>query len=491
MEIKNTSVTKLAIDSSVNVSLENGTIPPGVSGPGAKYPVDAAGVSVFSPNDPYGPTYTPYLNVEQVLENYKIQIDGNWTGKIRPGDLIQLSRGTVDSDYTVQTVYANTLTDKTLLTFSVSRDSVSLLTPFVGSTGYPSVANDTRVELSRRVENPNTSTSLLRNFYVTLQDDKSRTDGFNATVYWDIDPSVSVTRIRWRSLPRNTTSSSLYFSVTTQGYYSRIPTATLISNTGRSGQVQLSGAVNSVAVASGGTGYSTAYAIASGGGGTGASFSVSISSGSISGINVTAGGTGYSSVPTIQVYGNGTGGSASVSVMRVTGATALQQGGNYLTGPTVSVDSTYLTGTVAVIGSTVSIANQGKIDYIRVVNGGTGYTGASVSISGGSSNATAVAEITGGVITNIRLTSQGYGYTASSVTITPTGASGSGASAIANIDLYSQWVYESPETSNKSKTISGLKYNIPYEIEILVSQDELFRGVLKYSDPLFFQYYKA
>jgi hypothetical protein len=491
MEIKNTSTVKLSIDTAVNVSLENGTIPSGVSGPGAKYPIDAAGVSIFDPNDLYGPTYSPYVNIEQVFDTYKVQINGDWTGKVRAGDVVQVSRGTLDGEYTVQTVYANSLTSKTLLSFSTTRDVVSLLTPFIGLTGYPSASSDVFLKLSRRVENPNTSSTLLRNFYVTLQDDKTRSDGFNATVYWDVDPSVAVTRIRWRSVPRSTVTSTLYFNVLTQGYYSQIPRATLISNTGRSGQVRLSGSVNTVSVATGGSGYSTAYAIASGGGGTGASFSVSLSGNSVSSIAVTTGGTGYTSVPTVTIYGNGSGASASVSVMRVNGASVAQQGGNYLTGPTVSVDSTYLVGAPVVIGSTVSIANMGRIDYVRVVDGGTGYTGASIGIAGGSVNATATAEITDGVITNIILNTSGYGYTASSVTITPSGLSGSGASAVANIDLYSQWVYESPETSSKSKTISGLKYNIPYEIEILVSQDELFRGVMKYSEPLFFQYYKA
>jgi hypothetical protein len=491
MEIKNTSVQKLAISTAVNVSVENGTIPAGVTSSGANYPINSSGISVLNPNDPYGPTYTPYINVENVYDTFKVRIDGDWSGKIKSGDPVQLVRGSIDNEYVIQSVYVNTVSSKSDLSFSVNRNAVALMTPFIGLTGYNSTASDVRLQLGRKIENPNSSTSLLRSFSVVLIDDKARTDGFNAIVSWDIDPSVSITKLRWRSTPRTSTVSTLYFSVTSDGYYTQIPSATLISNTGRSGKIQLAGQVNNALVATGGTGYTSAYALATGGGGTGASFSVAVSGGAISSVTVTSGGSGYTSVPALTIYGNGTGGSASVSVMRVNNVSVIQQGGGYLTGPTVSVDSTYLYSSPVVIGSTVSIANQGKIDYVRIVDGGTGYTGASVSIAGGTINATGKAEITNGVITNILLTSQGYGYTASTVTITPIGGSGSGASAIANTDLYSQWVYESPETSIKTKTISGLKYNIPYEIEILVSPDELFRGVLKYSDPLFFQYYKA
>jgi hypothetical protein len=76
------------------------------------------------------------------------------------------------------------------------------------------------------------------------------------------------------------------------------------------------------------------------------------------------------------------------------------------------------------------------------------------------------------------------------VSITPTGTGGTGAFAIANVDLYSQWVYESPLYTEKTFTLSGLKYNVPYEVEILVSPDKNFRGILNYSSPVSFFYLK-
>jgi hypothetical protein len=311
---------------------------------------------------------------------------------------------------------------------------------------------------------------------------------------WLVDPSISKTRIRWRSVPRNQNISQLSFNVTTTGLYSQVPTAEVTSTSGRMAEIQLTSTLTGVNLASGGTGYTTASVQLSGGGGTGAGLTYSISSGSITGLSLTTGGTGYTSLPTVVIMGNGTGASAEIDEVSVTGVTILQQGGNYLSVPTVTVDNTYQTGlTGAVIGVGLTILNGGRVDYIRVTDGGTGYTGASVSITGGTTDATATAEINDGTLSNIVLNTQGYGYgpTLPTVTITPTGTGGTGASAIANVDLYSAWVYEDPSNYDVfSKTINGFKYNVPYEIEILASEDENFRGLMRYGNLLSFQYYK-
>lgn len=494
MEIKITNSVSLELETKLNVSLQNGSIPSGLTSAGSKFPINTSGVSIYDPNDAYGPTYTPYIPVERVFQDYRVQIDGDWSGKIKPGDALQLSRGNINSEYYVQKVLLDAINTKTTISFSTYRSSVSLLTPFIGSTGYPGASNDTYLEPGRKLELTTGYSNLLRDFYLILRDDPDRVDSFTATAYWSLDPKASATRLRWRSEPRNTTVSTLSFTVTgALGIYTQMPAASLISNTGRSGVIQLKGRILGASIVTGGTGYTTAYALAVGGGGTGASFSVTRSGTTVTGINIVNGGTGYSSVPSIIIYGNGTGASARVATMRPNTVSVVQQGGGYLTGPTVSVDSTYRVGSInTIVSSQVSLTNTGRVDYIRILNGGSGYTGASVTITGGMVDATATAVVKDGSISNIILTSEGYGYTGAgaSVTITPSGASGSGAIAVANIDMYSSWVYEDPETTASSKTIYGLKYNIPYEIEILVSEDPNFRGVMKYGNTLNFQYYK-
>lgn len=251
-------------------------------------------------------------------------------------------------------------------------------------------------------------------------------DFFSLNVSWEIDPKVKATRLRWRSVPRNQNVSNVAYSVITQGIYSQIPTATVNSTSGRSAEIQLTG--------------------------------------------VTAG-----------------------SNILVTGVNVLQQGGNYLTAPTVTIDSTYQVGlTAAEVSTQLTLANKGRIDYIRVLNGGSGYTGASVSVSGSvlSDDATAEAIIVDGTIQNILVTYPGHGYIGATVSITPTGTGGTGAVATANVDLYSDWVYEDIMTTEKKKTITGFKTNVPYEIQIIASSDEHFRGLAHYSDSYTFEYTK-
>jgi len=492
------SCENVNLNTNQRFSLQNGTILPGITASGARFPLNSSGISIFDPNDYLGPTFSPFFPIQTITENFRVIIDGDWSGKVKPGDQVEILRGSISNEYTVQRsvlllgtggTYSN---PRTLLNFSTDRNSVNLLDPFIGTAGYTGSAPDTFITLSRKIENPNSSSSLLRDFSFRLYEDPRFSDSFLAEISWEIDPSVKATRLRWRSTPRVSFQSTLSFSVTTPGVYNTIPPATVISSTGRSAQVQLSGEIFLVSIDSGGSGYTTASIEAIGGGGTGASFSVTLSGGSLNNITIVSGGTGYTSVPTLSLTGDGTGGAVSVATMQVNSIDIVQQGGGYLSPPSIEIDNIYVV-TPGVFSSTLSLSNEGRIDYLRVVDGGSGYTGASVTITGSpySEDATATAQVQEGAVTNIVLTSRGYGYTASPVvTITPSGASGSGAIAVANVDLYSQWVYEDPLYTEKKFTIEGLKYNVPYEVEILVSPDEKFRGILSYSSPLSFLYLK-
>jgi hypothetical protein len=82
------------------------------------------------------------------------------------------------------------------------------------------------------------------------------------------------------------------------------------------------------------------------------------------------------------------------------------------------------------------VASLGQITYIKVTNGGSGYTQATVIVSGSGSGCTAVANITNGVIIGIAVTSSGGGYggigATANVTIT---GDGTGATAQASVGL--------------------------------------------------------
>jgi hypothetical protein len=75
-----------------------------------------------------------------------------------------------------------------------------------------------------------------------------------------------------------------------------------------------------------------------------------------------------------------------------------------------------------------SLNIKGDIYTIKVVNGGSGYTSATVVIDGNGTGATATATLSGGVVTGITVTNVGSNYNVAKVTIT---GNGTGATAVA------------------------------------------------------------
>jgi len=424
MSVRDTNTRRVNINREVRVPLQTGAIPSTASASTSKYPMNISDVIIDNPNDYLGATAYPLYPLLSISQDYKLEIAGDWNYKIKTGDPIEIKRGNIKNFYTTQNAIFDSTSNSTLVTLFSSREIASSLDSFIGASGYPQPSPDSLLLLNKRIENPNTRQNLVKSFDYRMN--PTTGESFSLNILWEIDPKVKVTKLRWRSIPRNENLSDVSYTVTTQGLYSQIPTAIVNSNTGRSAEIRLTG--------------------------------------------VTAG-----------------------SDILVTGVVIVQQGGNYLTAPDVVIDSTYQVGlTAASVTASLNLSNKGRVDYIRVLDGGSGYTGASVSISGSvlSDDAEATAIVTDGSIQNIIVTYPGHGYIGATVSITPTGTGGSGASAIANVDLYSEWVYEENLFTEKKKTIDGFKVNVPYEIQILASTDEHFRGLLSYSDSYNFQYNK-
>jgi hypothetical protein len=82
------------------------------------------------------------------------------------------------------------------------------------------------------------------------------------------------------------------------------------------------------------------------------------------------------------------------------------------------------------------LAVAGQIGFVKVTNGGSGYTTATVTITGSGTNAGGVAYIANGVVIGVSLASPGAGYggfgAAATVTIT---GDGQGATAVASVGL--------------------------------------------------------
>lgn len=145
---------------------------------------------------------------------------------------------------------------------------------------------------------------------------------------------------------------------------------------------------------------------------------------------VTANGKGYTNATVVFTGGNPTRPAVAQATL-VNGAvqalTLTDAGAGYTSAPTITI-----TGDGVGAGAVATIA-QG-VTALTIVNGGAGYTSApTVLISGGGgTGATAVAQITNGVVTGLVITNPGSGYT-SNPTVTLSGGGGGAATATAAI----------------------------------------------------------
>ena len=466
-------------------TVQTGSIPTGVTGSKAKYPVNSAEISINHDQQ------VLLIKPISITQDFTIGLTGDWSKKIRSGNSIQLQRGTIDSEYTVKTLKYLPSDDISTISLSHKRNVVNLFDPFIHSTGYDLPAIDTYIKLNRRVESPNNVSSLVKDFSVKLiqESDPLR---FSTKVSWLLDPKVSAAKLRWRSTPRVASQSNLLFDVVTPGEYKSVPKLNVVSVVGRKAEIEMSGYINTIDIVDNGSlspiGYSYANIEVVGGGGTGAAISANVTGGYIDSITINNAGTGYTSFPKLIVTGppGSTGAFLKINSINFDKVNTVQQGGNYLISPSITIDinPTDVVTHAQIIAYT-DLQNNGRIDYIRVTNGGSDYQDATVTITGGLNDAIAYPIITNGTITDIKVAYSGCGYDHSNIDISST--TGHDATAIGNVDLYSKWIYEDVNYLDKFIILEGFNYDIPYEIEILASEDEQFRGLIKYSNLTHFQ----
>lgn len=150
--------------------------------------------------------------------------------------------------------------------------------------------------------------------------------------------------------------------------------------------------------------------------------------GAVTSIAVTDGGTGYTVAPTVAVTGDGTN-ATGTAVLSATGeviSVAVTDGGTgYSVGDAIVIAGDG-TGAVAEVGTETG----GVIDTITVTAGGSGYTGATVDASAtGNGDATGTASV-GYSVASVTVDVQGSAYSTATVGFT---GDGSGATADASI----------------------------------------------------------
>lgn len=157
-------------------------------------------------------------------------------------------------------------------------------------------------------------------------------------------------------------------------------------------------------------------------------------------VTVVEPGSGYTANPTVTITGGGGTGATANAVAgtgKVTGVFLTQAGSGYNAAPTI----TFVNGGGANATAYAQLATfkTGTVSVL-LTNGGSGYSNAAnitVSIgnaTGYTTQATAIATISGNVVNNIIVTNPGAGYTASSnVVVTISGDTGANAAAIATV----------------------------------------------------------
>jgi hypothetical protein len=207
------------------------------------------------------------------------------------------------------------------------------------------------------------------------------------------------------------------------------------------------GAIRSIEVTNGGSGYTVAPIVEiTGGGGSGATATATLGlNGTVSSITIVNAGSGYTAIPTVTLV-DGVGASAVTTLAidgTVTGVAIANSGAGYTSAPTVTFSAPGGTGVTAT--GTAVIAN-GRVTSVTITNGGSGYTGnPTVTFSAapvGGVTASGNGIYSGQSIAEVVITNNGTNY-ATTPTITfsaPQRANGVRATATAQIDASSRQV---------------------------------------------------
>jgi len=172
---------------------------------------------------------------------------------------------------------------------------------------------------------------------------------------------------------------------------------------GTSTRFDHNGTISEIILDSQGSSYTTTPTVIIVGDGVGAEATAEISAGLVTGLNLTDGGSGYSFAFVLILGGGGTGASGSVVI-----------------------ETTDLPNIVNQNVAGYAVATNGQIDFIEIVDGGSGYVQATtaVSVNGDGTGAAAELTVVDGEITGVTITDRGTGYTFAELDISGDGTNG-------------------------------------------------------------------
>lgn len=187
--------------------------------------------------------------------------------------------------------------------------------------------------------------------------------------------------------------------------------------------------------------YTKAPTVVIEGNGVGATARATVANGAVQSIEIVDGGTGYDTA-TLDIDGDGTGATAEAIISRgeilrivpfqysTAGEIVYTRGDGYAPNSELQVEISGGSGFSGTEAAASAFTNSlGEVDYVTITNPGTGYNSASVTatIIAGSGFGGTPAELyvdvnSNGVITGVRITNSGKNYTTATITVTGDGS---------------------------------------------------------------------
>ena len=223
---------------------------------------------------------------------------------------------------------------------------------------------------------------------------------------------------------------------------------------GTSTRFDHNGTISEIILDSQGSGYATTPTVIIVGDGVGAQATATMSSGLITELNLTNGGSGYSFAFVLILGGGGTGATGSVTI-----------------------ETTDLPNIINQNVAGYAVATNGQIDFIEIVDGGTGYlqSNTSVTINGDGSGAAANLTVVDGEITGVSITDRGTGYTFAELTV-----NGDGSNAELRAVISPQGGHGSNVPQELFSTTLGITVNIEDFLEDFFLENDFRQyGIIK------------
>ncbi len=456
-----------------NYDIENGTIPKGLTVSSEfSFPIYSSDIELEIPGSTNSIVYDEGIPIVSIdLSELSLTIEGNWKNRrlLQNESTLFIRKYSNNIQFSYSRIDNSPLISTNTKIFLSKETNVKDLYDFIGASGAP--YSDAKVILGSKMQNTLQLNELSRN----LKTEKFL--GFDNTydvkVSWENIPEVNKNILRWRASPLNKRQTLLNFNILEQGAYDSSINVKIESIYGSGISVTPINSVTKVDVISSGIFTGTASIRSSSLYGSGASFIASMTGSyptfTIDSVIIQNGGINYIVPPVVYVENDSS--TVFKSYIGITSINVLSAGINYISSPVVTVSgSTGPNGSIADVEASVEVFNSGKVDFVKILDSGTGYSSREQLsfYGGGGTGANGYILTDNGQIYDVIITDSGYGYT-SNPSVDIISSTGTGANLNPISSLYADWNYIDVDAKIAAYSITNLNKNVTYEWQLFSS----------------------